>query len=100
MPQCTGTATRGRISATASAALDRVEVPGAEVGAPAPDGQQRDVDGPLAEHGHAVEQVGVAAGVDGAAVALEQVADATAVAGPWVSRGPEAVAAVLGADAR
>ena len=97
VPQCTGTATRGRISATASAAVDRVEVARAEVGAPAPDGQQGDVDVPLGQHAHAVEQPGVAAGVDGGAAALEQ--EAQRLRGRPVGRArAPAVPAVLGAD--
>ena len=75
----------------------RVEVTRAEVGAPAPDRQQRDVDRALGQHRHAVEQAGVAAGVDGAAAALEQVAERLGGRPVGEPRAP-AVAAVLGAD--
>ena len=64
VPQWIGTTMRGANSATARAALSRVEVAGAERRAPAPDRQQRDVERRVGELGHPGEQLGVAREVD------------------------------------
>ena len=59
VPQWIGIATRGASSAAACAARSGSRCPAPDVGAPAPHGQQRDVD-VLGQPAHAVEDVGVA----------------------------------------
>ena len=86
-----GIATRGRIRASASAAVSGSEVAGAERRAPAPDRDERDVDAAL-ELGHLVVQVRVAREVD-ALRTLDQEPDRFAFA-----PAPEARPGMVGGD--
>ena len=87
VPQCTGTTTRGRSSVDGLGGAGGSRWPGPSVGPQPQTGSSATSSG--AERGHAVEQVGVAGGVDARAARLEEVAHRAAACGPAVERGPQ-----------